>query len=113
MALVCLCSGGPALAGQLKDPTRPPAFREAPRARAAVKKRAPSFALRAVLVSPGRRVAVINGQTLRVGQKVDGFEVVEIEPSHVGLRKGRKVLNLELAKSSVKKSSPRAEEGSK
>ena len=69
--------------GELTDPTRPatlPAgsgvFREAPQA----------LRLHSVLLSPGRRVAVISGQRVQIGDRVLATRVVEISLSGVRLR---------------------------
>lgn len=83
LALAVLLLGAPARAGDpLPDPTRPelaPASAE-PAAAAA------RFELRAVLIGEGRRVAVINGRALAVGDSVDGAEVLAIEAGRVRIR---------------------------
>lgn len=86
--------------GALRDPTRPPAVLSAPAAmpgRAASS--APQQQLQSVLISlraGGRRVAVIDGKTLREGDRVDGALVESIRPTEVVLRRGnqRQVLKL-------------------
>ena len=47
---------------------------------------APRFTLTAVLVSPTRRVAVVNGRPYLEGDAVDGAEIVAIELDSVRLR---------------------------
>jgi len=50
---------------------------------AAVKAAAGSLKLSTVMVSGANSLAVINGQALRIGEKVNGFTVVRIEPGRV------------------------------
>ena len=47
---------------------------------------APRFALTAVLISPTRRVAIVNGKPYERGETVGGAEIVRIEPDAVHLR---------------------------
>jgi hypothetical protein len=49
---------------------------------------APRFRLTAVLISAGRRVAIINGKPYQEGQKVGGAELTYVEAKSVGLREG-------------------------
>jgi hypothetical protein len=46
----------------------------------------PRFALTAVLISPLRRVAIVNGKPYERGDTVDGAEIVRIEADAVHLR---------------------------
>jgi hypothetical protein len=46
----------------------------------------PRFALTAVLISPTRRVAIVNGKPYERGESVDGAEIVRIDPDAVHLR---------------------------
>ena len=79
----------------LADPTRPPAI-------PAVMQEGGSSAattgpvLQSVLVSPGRRVAIISGQTVKVGDKFGDALVVEIAESEVVLRSGKELRRLKL-----------------
>jgi hypothetical protein len=47
---------------------------------------APRFALTAVLISPTRRVAIVNGKPYERGESVNGAEIVRIDPDAVHLR---------------------------
>jgi hypothetical protein len=47
---------------------------------------APRFALTAVLISPTRRVAIVNGKPYERGESVNGAEIVRIDPDAVRLR---------------------------
>lgn len=92
LALACLvliarCAS--AAEPALHDPTEP--FRPAPGgsggASAAPQ---PRFKLTAVLISPTRRVAIVNGKPLQEGQRVAGAELVKIDPRSVQLRDGNR-----------------------
>jgi MSHA biogenesis protein MshK len=76
----------------LADPTRP-ATGGAP-ALAPVDEGA--FALQSTLISPARRVAVINGRSYTVGDRVNGARILAIEPYAVQLDEadGRRTLRL-------------------
>ncbi|WP_312437422.1 MSHA biogenesis protein MshK [Janthinobacterium sp.] len=83
-------------AQSLADPTRPP---DAPLAGsgsgAIVTRAAPQ--LQSVLVSSsGRRVAVIDGRTVRVGDKLGEFIVAGIADTSVTLRRGKTIETIRL-----------------
>ena len=79
--VLALVLGG-AARGELRDPMRPPTF-HAPQAPATDR---PTFALSTVVMAPDRRVAVVNGERVQVGDRVGGARVVEIGPAHVRLQ---------------------------
>ena len=66
----------------VRDPMRP--FGAASPGVAAAAK--PRFELSAVLISPARRVAIVNGKPYSRGAVVDGAEIVAIDPGVVRLR---------------------------
>ena len=79
------------------DPTRPPAQLLHPGASAATVVHAPQ--LQSILIgraAGGRRVAVIDGATVRVGDLVHGARVVAIAPADVTLARGAKRTVLKL-----------------
>ena len=86
--------------GGLPDPTRPPAAMSAPAASASgapVSSAGPQVQSILVSLSPGgRRIAVIDGKTLRQGQRFGESVVETINQTEVVLRKGsrRQVLKL-------------------
>lgn len=83
-----------ALAQPLADPMRPPAAAAAsPEPGEATKGAA---RLQSVLISPSRRVAVIDGRVVREGERVGDATLVSIAASHVLLRGpgGRETLKL-------------------
>jgi hypothetical protein len=93
LALALVALSGAARAGtDLPDPTQP----EIGAAAAEPETRASRFALRAVLIGPQRRVAVINGSAVGVGESVDGARVLAIEAGRVriGTAEGERWLEL-------------------
>lgn len=94
VALALVALAGTARGGtDLPDPTRPEV---APAAAAEPEGRASRFALRAVLIGSQRRVAVINGSAVDVGDSVDGARVLAIEAGRVriGTAEGERWLEL-------------------
>jgi MSHA biogenesis protein MshK len=108
MALRLLALAGLAMLGAhahaqdagLRDPTRPPAVLAAPAGSAGQDGATGGEPqVQSILVSlrpGGRRVAVIDGKTLRQGERFDGGVVETIRPTEVVLRKGkqRQILKL-------------------
>lgn len=90
--LAALC-GGAAQAQALSDPTRPPAILAPAQAGAALSGSAPSGPqLQSVLISKrpgGRHVAVIDGQTVRLGQEFMGAVLTSMTENEVVLVNGR------------------------
>jgi MSHA biogenesis protein MshK len=90
-----------AQAQALDDPTRPPAALWAPASVAPVVAARPQ--LQSVLISTqpgGRRLAVIDGQVVRVGSKVGDAVVTEIHDTAVLLRRGKSLETFKLYPSS-------------
>jgi MSHA biogenesis protein MshK len=90
-ALVCFALSGAAVAQSLADPTMPP-----PESRLLPSgaQDAPAVStgpqLQSVLIgSRGREVAVIDGQTVRKGEKFHGAVLVEVGKNRVVLQNGR------------------------
>lgn len=85
-----------ALAQPLGDPMRPPAM-PGPSPSEAAGEAAPAAArLQSVLLSPGRRVAVIDGRVVKVGERVGDATLIAISASEVVLQRadGRETLKL-------------------
>ena len=80
----CAALAGPALGQPLADPTRPPAPSTASPARNEPARQR----LQSVLISPERRVAVIDGRAVPLGGRVGDALLVSIEPSEVTLQRG-------------------------
>lgn len=100
IAVVLLALVGIAHArGSVVDPTRP-----ALRAVARQAENQSAFRLSSILVSPARRVVVINGVALEVGDRIDGARVIEINLDSVRLRSPEGELSLSLFPTSVRRS---------
>jgi MSHA biogenesis protein MshK len=81
-----------AAAQGLSDPTRPPSA-SAP---SAARSEAPLSRLQSVLISPGRKLAVIDGQTVALGGRLGDATVVAIAPTQVVLQTGATYQTLKL-----------------
>ena len=92
--LVLLMPAGRVRAASLPDPTRPPQRFVASAASGSVV--ADNWQLGSILIAPQRRVAVINGRPLSVGDQVSGAKVMTIEPGQVRLRRGSRDIVLDL-----------------
>jgi len=73
-----------ALAGDLSDPTRPPS-RQPLRVQKAPVTSPPAWHLTMTRISPRERVAVVNGQVVRPGDRLKGARVVAVGPEAVVL----------------------------
>lgn len=94
LALLLLCAVSPVASAQaLTDPTKPPAEISAPLAQAAAPE---GDRLQSVIISPARRAAIINGQTVELGAKYGEAKLVEVSEGGVALQgaQGRQVLTL-------------------
>lgn len=99
-ALAALLAGSSAsqaaLAQALGDPMRPPGTPGPSPAQASKDSATGATRLQSVLISPGRRIAVIDGRVVQVGERVGDARLVEISESHVVLQSpaGRETLRL-------------------
>lgn len=87
--LACLAAAAQSVAGPLSDPTRPPPALDGSRAQGAGDGLP---RLQSVLIAPragGRHVAVIDGETVRLGDSFRGARVVRMTPFEVVLVRGR------------------------
>jgi MSHA biogenesis protein MshK len=80
-------------AEQLRDPTRPADMLG--RGQAVVVS-APGPVLQSVLISPQRRIAIISGKTLKVGDQFGDSHVVSISDTEVVLQNGKAQQTLKL-----------------
>lgn len=94
--MTALLAAIPAVAGEVKDPTRPPSLTPAVAPAAAPSATRP-WRLSSVLISPDRRVAVIDGNVLRLGERIDGAELVEIQSHAVKLRRGERFFTIDMS----------------
>ena len=89
----------PAFAQKLADPTRPPAILAAPDSEATAEAVAVGPRLQSILIGrapDGRRLAVIDGATVRTGAKVGDAVLERINDNTVILRRGKNLETLTL-----------------
>jgi|GEM_PF-719325 len=98
LTLLVATTAGTLLAEE-RDPTRPPSraeieawFGTGPQVRDAA-----PFRLQSILLSPTRRVALIDDQRLRVGERIGTARVMSIEPGRVVLEQDGNSIVLEIA----------------
>ena len=84
----------------LSDPMRPPAF-----GASSGSEQASGPRLQSTLLSHGRRLAIIDGQTVALGGKVGDATLVDIAPTQVLLRRGAETETLPLLPAAEKKPS--------
>ena len=85
----------------LDDPTRPPGAGLLTAAGSAEVDS--GWNLTSTLVSEGRRLATINGRTVRQGQKIGSAQVIKIDPAGVTLLQDGERKRIALLPSAVKK----------
>jgi MSHA biogenesis protein MshK len=94
LTFLVLLAALPAVAQGLADPTRPPSgatlSTSAPAAAAAGPR------LQSVLISPGRKLAIIDGETIALGGNVGDATLVQVTETGVTLRRGAELTRLEL-----------------
>jgi MSHA biogenesis protein MshK len=110
IALVMFSAGQAAFAQGLSDPTRPPSFSGVPFDGVA----APAGpVLQSIVLSPKRRLALINGKLIGIGDRVGAATLVAIEIDSVRLREGggTKVVKLlpEVRKRDAEAAAPRVD----
>ncbi len=81
--VLAAAGGAGAEEAPVRDPMQPYRFVAGP---GGVGVAAPRFALTAVLISPTRRVAIVNGKPYERGESVSGAEIVRIDTDAVHLR---------------------------
>jgi MSHA biogenesis protein MshK len=99
LCVLAAVAASPAVAAQgaLPDPTRPPAASvdEGTRTGPARDTR-PGHRVQSVLISPERKLAVIDGRTVLLGGRIDDATVVAITETGVTLRRGEQTEMLPL-----------------
>jgi MSHA biogenesis protein MshK len=91
-ALLWLCIPVAIAAAEVLDPTRPPDAITAPQGTAVQI----SNSLQTIIISPRRRAAIIDGQTVELGAKHGDVRLIEVSEGSVVLEgsQGRQVLSL-------------------
>ncbi len=79
----------------LGDPTRPTSLAE-PEDSAAKAAHRPRWRLQSTLVADNRKVAVINGRTVSLGERIEGATLLEVRSDGVTLQQDGMRLNLRL-----------------
>ena len=87
VALATLAAAKPVSAQVLGDPTRPPNFSGLSLGAAAATPSGP--VLQSIVLSPRRRLALIDGKLIGIGDRVGGATLVAIEIDSVRLQEGR------------------------
>jgi MSHA biogenesis protein MshK len=88
LALGASSAGQAALAQTLADPMRPPYISTSERAAEAAPGEQEPSRLQSVLISPARRLAVIDGSVVPLGGRVGDATVVAISATEVVLKRG-------------------------
>jgi MSHA biogenesis protein MshK len=101
LALTAATAGGALAADVLDDPMRPPHLTAVEAARPAAKPA--GYTLSSVVIGADRRVAVVNGRTVTVGDRVGAATVIDIQPSTVALARGGDRFVISLVALDVKK----------
>jgi MSHA biogenesis protein MshK len=100
VASLAICWPCEVLARDLPDPTRPSgSLGQAPGGAGKLPGAAEDAAalqLQSVIVSPERKVAIINGKTVRLGEKIGDAVVAKITEGEVVLRTGKDLQTLKL-----------------
>jgi Type II secretion system protein B len=73
--------------GKFADPTRPLDFVSSPESKGEISITRSGLVVESVLISPSRRIVVINGRSLRRGDFLNGMEITQIDEDSVGIRK--------------------------
>ncbi len=93
LAGLLLTAAAAAAAQGLADPTRPPAALASPGSAAAA---AGGPVLQSVMLSPGRKVAMISGQMVALGGRYGSARLVRLTDSEAELRDGAEIIVLSL-----------------
>lgn len=90
LCVLAVAAASPAAAAQagLPDPTRPPTASMDDAARPGGAQDKATHRLQSVLISPDRKLAVIDGRTVPLGGRIDDALVVAITETGVTLRRG-------------------------
>ena len=102
LGLVLALVGGSACAQGLSDPMRPPGP-PLPTDRASPETQTSRPQLQSILLSPQRKVAVINGQTVVLGGRIGDATLLEISATGVVLKRAEGLETLRLLPDTDKK----------
>ncbi len=105
--MLCLVMRSLAAEG-LVDPTRPPDYRTPVIAKSPPA--LPKMVLSSIMISPRRRIAIIDGRAVRVGITHRGMRVVAIDSDRVRLRGPAGSMTLTLLPTAIKRAVRKVEE---
>lgn len=100
VSALLLYAGLALMAHAYEDPTRPPDF--AGTGADAQQLNVPAWQLSSILISPERRLAVINGQTVRQGEQIGNTRVIWISATEVTLRNSTETFTVKLLSLPIK-----------
>lgn len=103
LPIAALLALAPAAAQEIGDPTRPTTFRTSAPVETLAQ---PQWRLQSTLVASQRRVAVINGRTVREGEMIDGARLLEITAAGVRLERGGQSFELTLRAAALQRLPP-------
>ena len=96
VALAMAPGWGPCLAQELTDPMRPPAFAAPAGAAPGEQTAGGGLVLQSTLLSKGRRIAMIDGKPVKVGDWIGRARIISIDPGTVTLREANTTRVLQL-----------------
>ncbi|WP_416398963.1 general secretion pathway protein GspB [Allohahella sp. A8] len=71
---------------EISDPTRPLDWRTGPRTASPQDQQRPELKVSSILISPARRLAIINGRSVAEGSTINGVKVQRVSADGVQLR---------------------------
>lgn len=93
----------PAAADIKEDPLRPPGYRNAGAVATSERRNAPSWSVNEILISDSRRIAIVNNNSVKKGEYINGAKVVAIEPGYVTLEYNNRLITARLRMVPVKR----------
>lgn len=100
LAILATVGAGSAVGGErLPDPTRPPGLGAPSRTIAKV----PTYTVSSVVIGAQRRLAVVNGETVAEGDRVDGARVLAVLAAGVRLERNGREFTVDLLPRDFKK----------
>lgn len=107
LALALWWAAAPAVAQDIGDPTRPTPLRATAPVETVARPQQ-QWHLQSTLVAAQRRVAIINGRSVREGEMIDGARLVEVRAGGVRLERGGESFELTLRAEAVQRLPPTA-----
>lgn len=108
LASLVLCVTMPGFADQLSDPTRPWDYKAETSRAAQVVTKEPT--LYSTMISPERRIAVIDGEVVQEGERFGDLKVISIRTNQVRLRGPKGYITLKLLPAPIKRAAGKASE---